>query len=134
MGATLSFGPLLRRLRKRVGMSQRDLATVLGYSGSLISSLEKEQRLPDLQAVITRFIPALGLQDDPPTAAVLIACAAARGQQPPDPATLRQLIPNGTYQGQHGRPGALPIPPGKLIGRDAVQRLSNRRAARAGSY
>jgi transcriptional regulator with XRE-family HTH domain len=134
MGATLSFGPLLRRLRKRVGMSQRDLATVLGYSGSLISSLEKERRLPDLQAVITCFIPALGVQDDPPTAAVLIACAAAaRGQQPPDPATLRQLIPNGIYQGQHRRPGALPIPPGELIGRDAeLQRLSNRLRGQGG--
>lgn len=44
---TLAFGTLLRQLRKRAGMTQRDLATALGYSDSLISGLEKAQRQPD---------------------------------------------------------------------------------------
>lgn len=30
--ATLTFGLLLKQLRKRVGMTQRDLAAALGYS------------------------------------------------------------------------------------------------------
>ena len=33
-------------------MTQRDLAAAVNYSDSLISSLEKELRLPDLDAVI----------------------------------------------------------------------------------
>ncbi len=69
--ATLSFATLLKQLRKRAGMTQRDLAAALGYSDSLISSLEKAQRQPDMDAVIQRFIPALGLQDDPTLAAYL---------------------------------------------------------------
>lgn len=62
---TLTFGALLKQLRKGAGMSQRDLAAALNYSDSLISSLEKEQRLPDLTFVVEGLIPALGLQDDP---------------------------------------------------------------------
>ncbi|MEZ4869355.1 MAG: helix-turn-helix transcriptional regulator [Caldilineaceae bacterium] len=50
----LTFGPLLKHLRKRVGMTQRDLAAALGYSIALVSSLEKSQRRPDLQAVTER--------------------------------------------------------------------------------
>ncbi|MEZ4617414.1 MAG: hypothetical protein R2867_18150 [Caldilineaceae bacterium] len=62
-----------------------------GYSDSLISSLEKGQRLPDLAMVRPRFIPALGLQDDADTAARLIeSAAAARGEQlsAPSPMTI----------------------------------------------
>jgi DNA-binding XRE family transcriptional regulator len=51
---TLTFGPLLKQMRKRAGMTQRDLAAALDYSDSLISSLEKSQGLPNLEAVITR--------------------------------------------------------------------------------
>ena len=84
-----SFGPLLKRLRKRAGMTQRDLAAALNYSDSLISSLENAQRQPELHAVITRFIPALGLHDDPVAARLLIECAsAARGDAAPDTLTL----------------------------------------------
>lgn len=69
--AGLPFGDLLKRLRKEAGMTQRDLAAALGYSEAMICSLEKAQRLPDLQAVMKRFIPALGLQDDPAAAALI---------------------------------------------------------------
>src|SRR5690242_3156709 len=89
--STLTFGLLLKQLRKRVGMTQRDLAAALGYSDSLISSLEKAQRQPDLQEVITRFVPALGLQDDPQMATYLIErAAAARGERPPTVVTLQR--------------------------------------------
>ena len=84
MTQALSFGTLLKQLRKRAGMTQRDLAAALGYSDSLISSLEKARRQPDLDVVMQHFIPALGLQDDPRTAKKLIAAAAfARGQALP---------------------------------------------------
>src|SRR3954468_21861636 len=87
----LSFGALLKQLRKQAGMTQRDLAAALNYSDSFISSLEKEQRQPDLDAVIHFFIPALGLQHEPQSAAWLIECAAvARGEQPPPSVTLQR--------------------------------------------
>lgn len=76
MTATLSFGALLKQLRKRASMTQRDLAAALNYSDSFISSLENARRQPDLEAVISRFVPALGWHDDPTTAAQLIERAA----------------------------------------------------------
>jgi len=82
--ATLTFGALLKSLRKAAGMTQRDLAAALGYSDSQISGLEKDQRPPDLDTVMQRFAPALGLQDEPATIARLVERAtAARGERPP---------------------------------------------------
>ena len=117
---TQTFGDLLKQLRKRNGLTQRDLASVLGYSNSLISSLEKAQRLPDLDAVIHRFIPALGLEDDPAMAVLLIECAAAaRGERPPADALLpwAQQIEHG--QERSGQTYHLPALPTELIGRSA---------------
>ena len=97
---SLSFGSLLKQLRKRAGMTQCDLAAALNCSDSLISSLEKSQGQPDLEAVITTFIPALGLQDDPDTAALLIEqAAAARGERPPASVTLRARQTRGNSRG-----------------------------------
>lgn len=126
--STIPFGLLLRQLRKRAGMTQHDLAAALGYSNSLISSLEKAQRLPDLDAVVQRFIPALGLQDDRRAATVLVEAAAfARGQALPSaPVTMdaRQApattVSAATAQG-------LPALPVTLFGRDELlYQLSNR--------
>src|SRR5687768_7563999 len=88
---TFTFGSLLKQLRKQAGMTQRDLAAALGYSESLISCLENAHRQPDLQAVTARFIPALGLQNDPHTAAALIEQAAlVRGEHPPASVTFQR--------------------------------------------
>src|SRR3954454_19846656 len=88
---TIPFGTLLKQLRKRAGMTQGDLAAALNCSDTQISKLEKAQRQPDIEAVITRFVPALGLQDDPATAAHLIErAAAARGERPPASVTLQR--------------------------------------------
>ncbi len=78
------FGDLLKQLRKRAGMTQGDLAAALGYSIALISALERNQRLPDLDAVIQRYIAALTLQEEPHLAVQLVEAAArARGERPP---------------------------------------------------
>lgn len=116
---TLTFGALLKQLRKGAGMSQRDLAAALNYSDSLISSLEKEQRLPDLTFVVEGLIPALGLQDDPKTATWLIErAAAARGEPPPASFTLHRTT-NLVLQEELVEQGSiLPAPPTALIGRD----------------
>lgn len=131
--ATLAFGPLLKHLRKQAGMTQRDLAAALGYSESLVCNLEKAQRQPDLQAVTARFIPALGLQDDPHSAAALIEQAAlARGERPPSSVTFQRTI-QLSVQDAHGPAQlaepihALPSPPTELIGRAAaINQLCNR--------
>ncbi len=125
---TLPFGTLLRQLRKCVGMTQRDLAAALGYSDSLISSLEQGQRLPDLAMVRAHFIAALGLQDQPALAARLIESATvARGEQLPAPLPMTiPLAPNGSAT-QPANPQRLPVLPIELVGRTAlVDQLSNR--------
>nr|HRJ43073.1 helix-turn-helix transcriptional regulator [Caldilineaceae bacterium] len=80
----INFGPLLRQMRKRAGMTQSDLAAAIGYSVSFISNLENESRQPDVSTVAQMLVPALGLQDEPHLAARLVEMAAAtRGERPP---------------------------------------------------
>jgi predicted ATPase/transcriptional regulator with XRE-family HTH domain len=80
----LTFGALLQQLRRRAGMTQSDLAAAVDFSISHISNLEKNQRLPALALVLEKFIPALGLQEEPRTAQRLIELATlARGERVP---------------------------------------------------
>ena len=116
----LAFGDLLRQLRKRAGMTQRDLAAALGYSDSLVSSLEKGQRRPDLDVVIQHLIPALGLHDEPALAGLLVEhAAAARGEHPPStpllPRAAQTLLPTA----RPARFDSVPALPVELIGRSA---------------
>src|SRR5215212_1897623 len=109
---TVPFGILLKQMRKRAGMTQRDLAAALDYSDSLISSLEKSQGLPNLEAVITRFVPALGLQDDPAAAAHLIEQAAAvRGERPPASITFQRTRHVVVEEELEEHTERLPLPP-----------------------
>lgn len=123
-----SFGDLLKHLRKRAGMSQSDLAAALGYSFSFISALEQNRRLPDLQAVVQSYLPALGLQDEPKLAAQLVELAAlARGEKPPASFTIkreRQLVISEEIEEISQSP---PLSPTPLLGREQeVKQLCNR--------
>ena len=71
-----TFGDLLRFLRRRAGVTQMELATLVGYSDAQISRLEQNLRLPDIPTIEARIIPALGLQDEPKVAARLLELAA----------------------------------------------------------
>jgi WD40 repeat protein/transcriptional regulator with XRE-family HTH domain len=71
-----TFGDLLRFLRRRVGMTQIELANAVGYSDTQISRLEQNERLPDIPTVEASFIPALGLEDEPKTITRLLELAA----------------------------------------------------------
>ena len=124
----LPFGDLLKQLRKRAGMTQRDLAAALGYSDSLISGLEKAQRQPDVETVRSHFIPALGLQDDHAMAVRLLECAAAaRGTRPSAPQPAPKAPPTHTVAASSPSVRRLPALPIELIGRRAlVNQLSNR--------
>ena len=70
-----TFGALLRYLRQRSQLTQRDLALATGYSISQISRLEKNERLPDEMTLLAVFVPALGLEQEPATVDRLLALA-----------------------------------------------------------
>jgi WD40 repeat protein/transcriptional regulator with XRE-family HTH domain len=72
-----TFGDLLKYLRRRVGLTQRELSIAVGYSDTQISRLEQNERLPDLATLTARFLPALYIEDQPEVAKHLLELAAA---------------------------------------------------------
>jgi LuxR family transcriptional regulator, maltose regulon positive regulatory protein len=72
------FGTLLRFLRVRARLSQRELSIAVGYSEAHLSRLEAGQRRPDPDAVRAHFLPALDLQHASPWSERLLALAATR--------------------------------------------------------
>jgi len=72
-----TFGELLKFLRRRAGLTQRELSFAVGYSTSQISRLEQDERPPDAASLAARFIPALQLGTEPDWAARLLELAAA---------------------------------------------------------
>ncbi|MEP6895040.1 MAG: tetratricopeptide repeat protein [Chloroflexota bacterium] len=60
-----TFGELLRFLRRKAKLTQRELAIAVGYSESQISRLEQNERVPDESALAARFVPALYLEEQP---------------------------------------------------------------------
>ncbi len=125
---TTTFGDLLKRLRRRAGMTQDDLAAAIGYSRSLIGALERNNRLPDVDVVIQTYLPALGLQEEPLLAAQLVEAAAlARGERPPSSFTFeRERHPVITQAGEE-EAHCFPVPPTEIFGRDEeINHLCNR--------
>jgi WD40 repeat protein/transcriptional regulator with XRE-family HTH domain len=72
-----TFGDLLKYLRRRAGLTQRELSVAVGYSDAMICRLEQNQRLPDIATLTARFVPALGASEEPAVAARLVELAAA---------------------------------------------------------
>jgi WD40 repeat protein len=70
-----NFGDLLKFLRRRSGLTQRELSIAVGYSHAQISRLELNQRQPDLATITARFIPVLDLGDEPEIAERLLELA-----------------------------------------------------------
>lgn len=71
-----TFGDLLRYLRRRVGMTQLELALKVGYSDAQISRLEQNLRLPDIPMIESQFAPSLKLGNEPEAVALLLKLAA----------------------------------------------------------
>lgn len=113
--AYTTFGELLRYLRRRARLQQRDLAIAVGYSESQISRLEQNQRLPDMAALAALFVPALGLEAEPALAEQLLGLAAAARAEPCAPSTA----------------GYLPVPLTPLIDRAAEVAAASAALARA---
>lgn len=72
-----TFGELLRYLRERAELSQRELALQVGYHYSYMSRIEKNERMPDSATLMARFVPALGLDDEPQWTERLLKLAAS---------------------------------------------------------
>src|SRR5215471_16386304 len=80
------FGEMLRVLRHRARLTQRELGLAVGYSEAQISRLEKGKRLPDPSVVAALFLPSLGLAHEPELAARLHRLAeTARDPGHPEP-------------------------------------------------
>ena len=88
------FGTLLRVLRHRVRLTQRQLGIAVGYSEAQISRLEQGRRRPDPAVVAALFLPALRLGSEPELAARLheLALSARDG---PVPGSLPQRAAPG---------------------------------------
>ncbi|HKY55176.1 MAG TPA: helix-turn-helix domain-containing protein, partial [Anaerolineales bacterium] len=84
-----TFGDLLKYLRRRARLTQRELSIAVGYSEAQISRLEQNQRPPDLASLTALFIPALYIDDEPLIVTRLMELAAqARGEQLPRSGTV----------------------------------------------
>ena len=114
-----TFGELLRQLRRRMGMTQGELAQRVGFSNAQISRLEQSERLPDLALLAEKFLPALALQDEPRLAQRLLALAAlARGERPPQLAISHREVAVQVVEDQLRESDQLPLPPTPLVGRE----------------
>jgi len=77
-----TFGDLLRYLRRREGLTQRELSIAVGYSEAQISRLEQNQRLPDPATITARFAPALHLEQELEVVARLLELTISAGASP----------------------------------------------------
>ncbi len=110
------FGTLLRVLRRRTRLTQRDLGIAVGYSEAQICRLEQHKRRPDPAVVAALFLPALRLGAEPELAARLhelavLARADRPGHGPEPPAVVR---PAGAHAGDLA---AIPAPPSHYVER-----------------
>lgn len=71
-----TFGDLLKYLRRRAGLTQRELSVAVNYSDTQISRLEQNERMPDLATLTALFFPALHIDDQPEVAERLLELAA----------------------------------------------------------
>src|SRR3712207_9366625 len=108
--AFTNFGALLRFLRRRARLTQRELSIEVGYNFGQISRLEAGQRFPDPSVVAAVFVPALDLENEQAWATRLIELAeAARDQAEADTTKPVEEEP------QHVQPTAAAI--GRASGR-----------------
>ena len=120
-----NFGDLLRYLRHRAGISQRELAIQVDYHYSYLSRIERNERFPEANMILARFVPALGIADEPAWVARLVALAAHGRHEAPPPPTITLTQTTSTPAERHPLPPPEPAPPPQpttaltsLLGRD----------------
>ena len=105
-GTFTRFGDLLKHLRQRARLTQRELGVAVGYSDAHITRLEAGQRQPDPSVVRARFIEALDLRDETALAQRLLDLATN---------TIQDEVPGGMHM--PARPTNLPTQLTPRIGR-----------------
>ena len=98
-GKISAFGDLLKYLRKREELTQREFAILVGYSDTQISRLEQNQRVPDAATLRALFVPALHLEHEPEWVARLLELAKQ--------ARLGELSETGTKFNPNNLPASL---------------------------
>ncbi|MBK8430660.1 MAG: helix-turn-helix transcriptional regulator [Chloroflexi bacterium] len=106
-----NFGELLRYLRHRVAITQRELAIQVGYHYSYLSRIERNERFPEANIILARFVPALQLDGEPEWVARLVALAAVgRGEAKEAPPVTLNLTQTQTIT-TAAAAERLPLPP-----------------------
>src|SRR5579859_2468314 len=103
-----TFGELLKFLRRRAGLTQRDLSIAVGYSPSQISRLEQNERPPDAASLAACFVPALQLEPEWAARLLELAAISRAVDQPPETEPFPRTAP------RHNLPSHLD----PFIGRD----------------
>jgi predicted ATPase/transcriptional regulator with XRE-family HTH domain/HPt (histidine-containing phosphotransfer) domain-containing protein len=113
-----NFGSLLKYLRRRARLTQKELSIAVGYSESQISRLETNKRSPDKSALTALFIPALGLEREPEVIDRLLALAETQLKSTREDSEPFLEAPDETFEDALlVRKGNLPIMISSFIGR-----------------
>ncbi len=95
----VTFGELLRYLRRRAGLTQTELSDAGGYSDAQISRLDQNMRLPNLATIQARFLPALKLKNETAAMERLLALAqSASHNRANSDIDGREINPTGWYR------------------------------------
>jgi len=109
-----TFGDLLKYLRRRAQLTQRELGIAVGYSEAHVSRIEKNQRAVDSATLAALFLPALALSSDSELARRLFELASrARGQE---------IIGAEPTVDPPGIPSNLPLHLTSFVGRESERR------------
>lgn len=95
-----TLGEMLKYLRRRAHLTQRELSIAVGFSESQISRLEQNERTVDRATLLARFVPALDIEEQPEVVNQLLELAAGRKvEKPPlDNLPLDDLPPTNLPQ------------------------------------
>jgi ATP/maltotriose-dependent transcriptional regulator MalT len=93
-----TVGEMLRFLRRRARLTQRELGLAVGYTESHISRLEGGQRPADVATLAALFVPALGLDREPRLAAQLLDLAGGRRRETGFPVDIPDLPPHAVVR------------------------------------
>ncbi len=118
-----TFGDLLRFLRRRARLTQRELGIAVGYSEAHIARLERGRRLPDPAMVKAQFVPVLQLDGESDLSDQLVRLAEMAHGLPPSQSNLSRSSGDVDLNRQTNLPAQLT----RFIGREhdmlTVERL-----------
>ncbi len=108
-----NFGVALSYIRRMRGISQAELAKRVQHSREYIGLLESNRCSPKLHEVPLHFVPALGLNDEPALARLLMLAARNTCRDNSD-----SLTTPAPAHADSAPPNTLPAPKYALLGRD----------------